>query len=224
MVHMPRRNVVLANGEIYHVFNRSIAKENIFSSQGNLRKAIEIMEYYRFPQRLRLSKFKALSSEQKSEYLRVLENTMPLVEIYSFALMPNHYHFLLKQLEDRGILRFTSNFQNSFAKVFNLKNERDGALFQNSFKAKRVESEEQFVHTSRYIHLNPVTSYLIEFKDLAGYPWTSFPIYAGGNNNSFINTELLLNMFGTKENFIQFVADQAGYQREFALIKDLIIE
>lgn len=221
---MPRRNVVLADGEIYHVFNRSIAKEDIFSSRGNLTKALEIIEFYRFSQKLRLSKFKTLPHISKNEYLRAVENTTPLIEIYSFALMPNHYHFLIKQLQDRGILRFISNFQNSFAKVFNLKNERDGALFQNSFKAKRVESEEQFVHTSRYIHLNPVTSYLIEFKDLVNYPWTSFPIYVNGNNNSFIKTEFLLSALGSKEKYIQFVADQVGYQRELALIKDLIIE
>lgn len=221
---MPRRNVVLADGEIYHVFNRSIAKENIFFSQGNLRKAIEIIEYYRFPQKLRLSKFKALPRELKGEYLNAQKNVIPLVEIYCFSFMPNHYHFLLKQLQDKGILQFISNFQNSFAKVFNLKNERDGALFQNSFKAKRIETEEQLVHVSRYIHLNPVTSYLIDFKNLANYSWTSFPMYLNGNSESFINTEFILKLFGTKEKYRQFVADQINFQRELAIIKDLIME
>ena len=138
--------------------------------------------------------------------------------------MPNHYHFLVKQLRDNGLARFVSNFQNSFAKVFNIKNDRDGALFQNSFKAKRVETDEQFVHVSRYIHLNPVTAYLIKFNELKDYPLTSFPNYVYENKDLFVNTKFLLGMFKSAENYIKFVADQVGYQRELALVRDLIIE
>lgn len=218
---MPRRNIVFANNEIYHVFNRSIAKENIFSSRINLRKALEIVEFYRFPQRLRLSRVKMLPEGLKNEYFRALQQIPCLVEIYSFAFMPNHYHFLLKQLQKNGINRFISNFQNSFAKVFNLRVSREGSLFQHTFKAKRVETDEEYLHISRYIHLNPVTAYLIEFKDLADYLWTSFPAYVKGDKNSFVNTEFLLNFFQTKERYIDFVADQVDYQRGLALIKDL---
>jgi len=221
---MPRRNLVLAKDEIYHIFNRSIARENIFSNKINLKKALEILHFYRFPQQLRLSKFKALNEIQKKDYLLALKDKSPLVEIYSFALMPNHYHLLLKQLQDNGIVRFIANFQNSFAKIFNLKNERDGAVFQNSFKAKRAETDEQFIHISRYIHLNPVTAYLISFNQLANYPWTSFPIYVNEDKNSFVAVNFLLHLFGSKDKYADFVADQVSYQRELALIKDLILE
>ena len=221
---MPRRNLVLANNEIYHIFNRSIARENIFSNKIYLKKVLEIIHFYRFPQQLRLSKFKALNEIQKKDYLLALKDKSPLVEIYSFALMPNHYHLLLKQLQDNGIVRFIANFQNSFAKIFNLKNERNGAVFQNSFKAKRVETDEQFIHISRYIHLNPVTAYLISFNQLANYPWTSFPIYVNEDKNSFVAVNFLLHLFGSKDKYADFVADQVSYQRELALIKDLILE
>ena len=221
---MPRRNLVLAKDEIYHIFNRSIARENIFSNKINLKKALEILHFYRFPQQLRLSKFKTLTEIQKKDYLLALKDKSPLVEIYSFALMPNHYHLLLKQLQDNGIVRFIANFQNSFAKVFNLKNERDGAVFQNSFKAKRVETDEQFIHISRYIHLNPVTAYLINFNQLANYPWTSFPIYVNEDKNSFVAVNFLLHLFGSKDKYADFVADQVSYQRELASIQDLIID
>ena len=216
--------MILATNEIYHVFNRSIAKENIFSSRINFRKAKEIVEFYRFPQKLRLSKFKTLTEDLKNDYRLSLQDQSPLIEIYAFSLMPNHYHFLVKQLRDNGLARFVSNFQNSFAKVFNIKNDRDGALFQNSFKAKRVETDEQFVHVSRYIHLNPVTAYLIKFNELKDYPLTSFPNYVYENKDLFVNTKFLLGMFKSAENYIKFVADQVGYQRELALVRDLIIE
>jgi len=221
---MPRRNLVIATNEIYHIFNRSIAKENIFSSMTNLRKAFEIIEFYRLSQTLKLSKFRVLPKQLKDEYQRKIQDKSPLVEIYAFALMPNHYHLLLKQLQENGVSRFISNFQNSFAKVFNLKNQRDGALFQNSFKARRVETDEEFVHLSRYIHLNPITAFLIKFQDLTSYPWTSFSIYKSGEKNSFVNANFLLNMFKSKKVYAQFVADQVDYQRKLALIKAMLLD
>lgn len=223
---MPQRSVVLANNEIYHVFNRSIAKENIFAQNQkvNLNKALEIVNYYRFPQTIRLSKFKSFTSEQKKQYLDVMESVIPLVEIYVFSFMPNHYHFLLKQICDKGITTFIANFQNSFAKAFNLKNERNGALFQNAFKAKRITTNEDFIHASRYIHLNPVTSYMIEFDKLASCEWTSFPVYATNEQIPCIASDFLLKMFESKEKYVKFVADQVDYQRTLAYLKDFIID
>lgn len=223
---MPQRPVILANNEIYHVFNRSIAGQNIFAQnqKANLNKALEIVNYYRFPQKLRLSKFKSLPTELKKQYLDTLGSVIPLVEIYAFAFMPNHFHFLLKQIKDKGIVTFISNFQNSFAKVFNLKNDRNGALFQNAFKAKRVATDEQFTHVSRYIHLNPVTSYIIEFDKLASFEWTSFPAYATDETIPFVDSDFLLKIFGSKEKYVKFVADQVDYQRNLAYIEDLMID
>ncbi|MBI4067157.1 transposase [Candidatus Gottesmanbacteria bacterium] len=158
------------------------------------------------------------------DYERHYRNQLPLVEIYSYSYMPNHYHFLLKQKQDKGVQLFIGNLQNSFAKYFNIKNSRDGGLFQNSFKAKRVETDEEFIHISRYIHLNPVTSYLIEFNKLTTYPWTSFPIYAGNSPSNFINTLFITHHFKTKEKYIQFCADQVNYQRNLNKIKHLLVD
>jgi len=221
---MPARSPILVNNEVYHVLNRAVGDENILVSKKDLERVLDLWDYYRFPQKLRFSKFRDLPSEIKENYLAEVKNQSPLVIIFSFSLMPNHYHLLLKQLQDGGIEKFISNFQNSFAKYFNLKNKRHGTLFQNSFKAKRVENEDQFVHISRYIHLNPVTSFLIEFKDLAFYPWTSFSWYLNENKNRFVETDSLLKIFKTKENYKQFVEDQTDYQRELGLIKKLLDE
>jgi putative transposase len=221
---MPSRTQVLAIEETYHIFNRSVGKEDIFSTKANLYHALGIIEYYRFPQEIRLSKLKSLPKDLKEGYLNSLKNKTPLVEIYSYAFMPNHYHLLVKQLQEDGILKFVSNFQNSFAKFFNLKNDRKGTLFQNSFKAKRIVSEEEFVHVSRYIHLNPVTSYLIKLDKLRDYPWTSFPLFINETAKSFINLGPIQKIFITKEKYFEFVSDQVSYQRELKLNNQLFLE
>lgn len=221
---MPQRDVVLATNEIYHIYNRSNGKESIFHTQNTLRKVLEIIHYYRFPQRIRLSQFDKLSKDAKESYLLRMKNATPLIEIYTFAFMPNHYHFLLKQLEEDGIVKFISTIQNSYAKYFNTRYDRSGNLFQNSFKGKWIDTDEVFMHVSRYQHLNPVTKFMLPFEKLAAYPWTSFQQYCTPNANSFVNTQFLLDMFPSREAYIHFVSDQVDYQRTLDKLRDYILE
>ena len=137
--------------------------------------------------------------------------------------MPNHFHFLIRGLTETGIKEFISNFQNSYAKYFNIKNDRTGSLFQPMFKAVRIESDKQLIHVSRYIHLNPITSYLIETKDLNKYPWSSYSEYIN-NIESFIEKDLILNFFKSAKDYKKFVLDQVEYQRELDKIKHLVLE
>lgn len=72
--------------------------------------------------------------------------------------MPNHFHLLIKQTEQNGISEFVGKFSNSYTKYYNTKHNRVGALLQGQLKAVLIESGEQLIHVSRYIHLNPTSS------------------------------------------------------------------
>jgi putative transposase len=220
---MPRRNVVFSNGIYYHAFNRAVRGEEMFSGKRSLSRAIDLVNYYRYPQTIKFSRLKTFPLVIKKEYLQALEKKTPYVEIYAFSLMPDHYHFLLKQLSDNGVGRFISNFQNSYARYYNVREGRFGSLFQNPFKAKYVNSDEQLMHLSRYIHLNPVTSYLIEIEDLEKYSWTSYRNYVKGYKN-FVNTDFILKLFGSVEKYVKFVTNRVDYQRELKKIKKLTLE
>ena len=113
--------------------------------------------------------------------------------------MPNHYHFGLKQIQDNGIKIFISNFQNGFAKYYNTKHHRHGSVFTHPFKAKWVGTDEEFIHISRYIHLNPVTSFIINFEQLCKDQSTSFSYYVAEKENSLINTKPILELFQSRE-------------------------
>ena len=219
-----KRKVVFANGEIYHVFNQSVGNLEIFTRNTELMRILDLISYYRFPQTIRYSQYKKLSKDAKEKYRTDFEKLTPLIEIYAFSLMPDHYHLLLRQIIDDGIKTFTSNFQNAYAKYFNTKKTRSGSVFSNPFKAKWIENDEIFLHVSRYIHLNPVTSYIIKIDELSNYPWTSYSDYVSGKTTSLINTKLLIGIAGSIRKYQEFVKNQVDYQRKLQNIKKAVFD
>lgn len=219
-----RKNPIVAN-EIYHVFNRSVAKQPIFLSSWDYTRALEVLKFYQYHKPpLRFSFYNRLPTELKNKFINELSQSGNLnVEIICFCLMPNHVHFLIKNLKNDGIKKFMSNFQNSYAKYFNIKKDRSGALFQSMFKAVRIETDEQLVHISRYIHLNPVTSYLINPEGLKTYMWSSYSNYLN-KGSSFLKKDLVLGFFKSPKYYERFVLDQADYQRDLDKIKHFAIE
>lgn len=222
---MPGRIIPLVSAEVYHVFNRGINRQPTFTNKREYKRAETTISFYRFLKPpVSLSKFLKLEQIKQNEILDLLQQSNKLVEIFCYCLMPNHFHLLLKQLEDKGISRFLSNLQNSYTKYFNTKHERDGSLFLDQFKAVRVETDEQLVHLSRYIHLNPHTGYVIEsLEDLEEYPWSSFPNYLE-KKGKFVNVKFILDFFKSFKEYKKFVFDQSDYQRKLKEIEHLLIE
>lgn len=225
---MPGRDIPLVTNEIYHVLNRGTASQPSFLEKRDYLRAQELMRYYQnkdLP--FKYSLFNTFSKERKREILEKLKEAKDiLVEIISYCFMPNHFHFLLKQKAENGISKFMGNFTNSYTRYFNAKNKRTGALFEGKFKAKRVETLEQLLHLSRYIHLNPYTSYVIKtFEDLKNYPYSSLPEFLGEEvEDEICQKEIILDNFENKEAYQKFIFDQADYQRRLEEIRHLVLE
>lgn len=222
---MAYRVTPLVNGEIYHIFNRSIARQPIFTQTKEFQRFIEVIDFYRFKNPpARFSHYNRLTSEQKRIMLDSLYGSgSDLVEIYVYSLMNNHFHLLVKQIKDNGIKLLISQIQNSYAKYFNTRNDRTGSLFQEMFKAVRIETDEQLIHVARYIHINPVTSFEIKnMEELAQYPWTSFVDYMGRRELALLTKGVIMNHFIDKEELKQFTMDQIDYQRTIEKIKHLL--
>lgn len=222
---MPRRNEKFVTDQIYHVFNRGVARMSIYSSSSDFKRFLDLAEYYLHADTpVSFSHFKKLALEKRDEIFYTLKRENKLnVEVLAFCLMDNHYHYLLKQAGENGIKIFMSNLQNGYAKYYNVKHKRTGPLLQPMFKAVRIETDEQLIHVSRYIHLNPSTDYKVTIEELADYPWSSFATYISKKPNtySFIKTDNILGFFKNNAEYREFVFDQAEYQRELSKIKHL---
>ena len=224
---MPARTLPLVNNEVYHVINRGNASIPIFKNKYDYRKFIQTFCYYQNADcPIRFSKINNFSILERNKLLKKLkEKKKFLVEIFTYCLMPNHYHFILKQVKDKGIFNFIRLFANSYSWYFNTKYKRKGGLFEGRFKAVRVETNSQLLHLSRYIHLNPYSSFLVkDFKNLLNYHFSSFPEYIGLSKNNICNKDIILNQFSNPKEYKKFIFNHADYQRTLEEIKHQILE
>lgn len=221
-----RKNPILTD-QIYHVFNCGIARQMTFSDKRDYQRFLSEVNYYRFQNPpIRFSFYYRLLPDKQINIMKSLqEEGKEQVLIYCFCLMSNHFHFLLKEIFPNGIRKFMGDIQNSYAKYFNTKNKRIGSLFKEMFRAVRIETDEQFLHVGRYVHLNPYSGYLVKkIEELEDYPWSSLQLYLGKKDIDFVETDFLSSFFRTKENLRSFIFDQADYQRKLQDIKHLIFE
>jgi len=211
---VPYRTTPLATGEYYHIFNRGVAKGNIFTSTYDFRRFVTTMKYYAIDgPKPRFSLFAPTT--------QILDSAKKIVAFNAYCLMPNHFHFLLKQERDGGISEFISKLINSYTKYFNTKYKRVGPLLQGQFKAVHIDSDEQLLHVNRYIHLNPSVAYLV--KMLRDYRWSSYPEYLA-KGLGICEKDNILNQFIGNKSYENFVLDQEDYGRTLSSIQHKLID
>jgi len=205
---MPTRKVPLITDQYYHIFNRGVARQPMFKEVRDYKRFIKTMQYYQHVKpKLRFSDY--LNSKDKN-----LPNLEKTVEIIAYCLMPNHFHFLLRQKVGKGISDFVRISANSYDRV--------GPLMQGKFKAILVETDEQLLHLSRYIHLNPTSSFVT--NDLEKYYWSSYLEYTSEAALPICEKETILSFFSSQEAYRQFVLDQENYARKLTEIEHLLSE
>lgn len=212
---MPTRNVPLVNNEFYHILNRGVAQIPIFIDKRDYSRFLKASVYYQFqgPK----PKFSFFDPENNN-----LNLSTKIVEIICYCLMPNHFHFLIKQKLEGGITEFISKLSNSYTKYFNKKNGRSGPLLQGEFKAIHVDTDEQLFHLSRYIHLNPLVSFVT--KSLDNYQWSSYQEYLGTGKDDICVKEPILNQFKSSQEYQQFINDQEDYGKQLEIIKHQLLD
>jgi len=173
------RKIQFANDEYYHICNRGVDKRKVFLNKKDYLRFLAGMVEFNDIELTGNLHPKRSFDEIRSFASEVLGKREPLVEIVAYCLNPNHYHLILKQLQERGIEKYMHRLGTSYTKYFNIKDERSGALFQGVFKAAHIDSNEYLLHASVYVNCN---SEIHGIGETESYPWSSFSEYAGGED------------------------------------------
>ena len=143
------RKTPFSDGEIYHVYNRGTDKRSIFSDRADVDRFFTSMKEFNT-----LDPIGSLYELSFEERKLGGSTSKPLVNFICYCLNPNHYHFLLEQVVEKGIEKFMQRLGTGYTLYFNTRHKRSGALFQGRFKSKHVESNDYLLRLSSYINLN----------------------------------------------------------------------
>ncbi len=219
---MQYRTDPLRTNECYHIFTRSIAKYIIFNNDYDYLRLVEMLNLFQYKDFCyKYHMFKRLAISTQTRIINELHrNGNRSVDIIAFCIMPTHIHLVLQQLEDGGISNFMSKVLNSYSRYFNIKHDRIGPLWESRFKNKHIEDDEQLLHTTRYIHLNPVTANLVDKPE--DYEYSSYNEYIMPYTRKICNLDNLMDF--APEKYKDFVDDRISYQRELKIIKKILLD
>lgn len=218
------RKLKISPGEYYHVYNRGSGRQTIFYDIGDYLRFLFLILYFQVGIR-----FSHIGREVKnfSQYFgklgqhSVLSNYKNIdktqsVSLVAFCIMPNHFHIILREndMEGRGIPIYMQRVLNAYGKYFNTKYNKVGHVFEGPYKAKLIESDEQLMHLSAYIHLNP--------KDLSGweanflnYPWSSLQDYLVSNRwSNLLDRAIIINRYNSSKEYEMFVSESPAKSKE----------
>ncbi len=211
----------LANGQYYHILSRSIAKFKIFNNSDDYNRFLELLDLDRFSEfQYKYSKFKRLSLQHQKSITDNLIGSSKIVEIVAYCIMPTHFHLLLKQTADKGITNYLKRLLDGYTRYFNIKYHRTGPLWEGRFKNVLVNNDEQLLHLTRYIHLNPVSANLV--KKPEQWVFSSYQEYIDLKTKGLCEIDDLVELSPKK--YKTFVKDRIAYQKELSEIKRILIE
>ena len=157
----------------YHIFNRGAYKHKIFKDKEDFQIFENILTYFlKYPRTKYFSYQKLVNKFEVRNFEKE-----PTVHLVSYCLMPNHFHLLLKQLpkatEKTNISNLMRRLSITYSLHFKHKYKHTGSLFEGKFKSVEVDSSEQLLYLSKYIHQNPIKL----INRLENYLHSSLPVY-----------------------------------------------
>jgi putative transposase len=192
---MARREVTFLPGQYYHVYNRGVNHQDIFYTKEN----------YLF-------------------MLRRIKKYIPAnqVAMIAYCLMPNHYHFLLRQDGEIPISGFIQAVFNSYTKAINRAYARTGTLFEGPFQAVAIGKFEYLLHLCRYIHRNPLEAGLVHQP--AEWQYSNYLEWIGKRSGTLVDMDFVKTNFPNPSEYEEFVMNYEPPEKIKVPLKTLTFE
>lgn len=228
---MPARNTIkqyVENG-YYHIYNRGVEKRLIFLDEQDYGVFLSYLKEYLTPKDVlelgqKLSNPNTSYKEKdKIHKLLRMNNFYEEISLLSYCLMPNHFHFFIKQKSALSIDKFMQSLCTRYTMYFNRKYKRVGSLLQAVYKAVLVATEEQFIYLSKYIHKQALAS---QGETLQGWKEEqpcSFAEYLGVRKTRWVYPDEVLAYFAKSNptlSYKTFVLEQDDY----SVIENIIFD
>lgn len=198
---MPSRNVLKIDVQesYYHIYARGASRQDIFLEPADYYIFLELFRRYLPPEEIR--------DNSGIPYAKLGDD----IELLCYCLMSNHFHLLVYQISEGAMQRLMRGVMTAYSRYFNKKYKRSGSLFESRYKASMIMSDEYLMHITRYIHLNP--------KKWQNYPYSSLSGYLNSHTEDWWHEGKILELFSSRADYGEFVADYEAIRDSLALIK-----
>ncbi len=188
----------------YHIFDRAVGDEDLFRRTENYNFFLKKIKTY----------------------------WQPYFTIYSYCLLPNHFHFvaqtnsiiktneILESLQinkemtsdnfHKNVLQSCTNLLNSYAKSYNKYYKRKGSLFIRAIKRIELKRTADITSAIFYVHKNPVHHGLVHA--LSDWDLSSYNGIKQNQQDELVVPSKVLELFGGISEFDQ-VHEQYKYKR-----------
>lgn len=220
------RKAIFANGEHYHIFNRGVDKRDIFSDTRDYERfllSLNLLNDLNDGLMIEWRDFKKSNAAAGlDDFLkRSFRKRSPLIEIVAYCLNPNHYHFILKQITDRGIEKYLHKIGISHSKYYNDKYKRSGSLFQGVFKSVHIDSNEYLLYLSAYVNKN---NSIHGYNDNDIWLYSSLPDYLGKRSDTLVAKDIILSQFNNVNEYADFLNVNSLYMKKKKELEKYLIE
>ena len=152
----------------------------------------------------------------------------PLVKILSWSLMSNHFHLVLKEVNDRGISKFMQKLCGSISTHFNAKYTEKGSVFQGSYKGRTANTrgDDYLKLLAVYVMIknpfelyrgglkNAIQNFDEAYKWASQYPYCNLGDYTGYSNTPITEKDVFGEIFTTPLEFKEFARESLNYKLE----------
>jgi putative transposase len=199
---MPAKNrkKLYVENTFYHIYNRGVEKRKTFQDKQDYGVFLSYLKDYLLPKDNDLLQTTLADPQipwsEKDKILKLLRlnNFHGEITLIAYCLMPNHFHLLVKQKGSDSIDKFMNSLCTRYTMYFNRKYKRVGSLYQGPYKAVPIETDEQLLHLTRYIHKQAFP----QGQALQAQP-CSYLEYLGQRKTKWVRPEEILGYF-SKQN------------------------
>jgi len=215
------RKFNFSTDEYYHVYSRGTDRREIFLDDNDKERFLRSLFLFNANKSFEFRDVKDIPFQN-------ISRGNPRTAIGAFCLMPNHFHLLLRETEEGGISSFMGKLLTAYSMYFNKKYKRTGGLFEGTFRAEHVDSDNYLKYLFAYIHLNPVKLIEPEWKEkgiqdqkfaedyLKKYRYSSYEDYMGAEREEYLilSKEVFPEYFDSDHDFKDFITDWLTYRDE----------
>ncbi len=184
MPYARKNTLIWQKGLYYHIYNRGARQVTIFREATN----------YLFT----ISKIQEYSQAKR-------------ISVIAYCLMPNHYHFLVRQDGDEPAGSLPQSIFNSYSKAYNKMYSHSGTLFEGRFRAKAIQSSSHLLHLCRYIHGNPVKDGMVE--EPQDWPYSNYLEWTEERPGELVDRDFIKEQFSKPEEYQRFLMEYLNTRR-----------